>query len=62
MINTGDLVSTAEAAQILGKSIRTIHRMARDGDLEAIKLGTTTRAWVFERSKLVELAHKQAAA
>lgn len=60
MIKTGDLVSTAEAAKMLGKSIRTVHRMAQDGRIPAVKLGAGTSSWVFDRAD-VEAAARDAA-
>ena len=33
MQHTEDLIGTAEAARILGRSHRTVHRMVRDGGL-----------------------------
>ena len=33
MPHTEDLIGTAEAARILGRSHRTVHRMVRDGEL-----------------------------
>ena len=33
MPHTEDLIGTAEAARILGRSHRTVHRMVRDGGL-----------------------------
>lgn len=48
-----DLVSTAEAAAILGCSRQYIHRLATAGDLPAEKVGST---WVFLREDVDELA------
>lgn len=56
MPQSGDLISTSEAARILRKSTRTVHRMARDGQLPAVKLGEATRSWVFERGAVEAVA------
>lgn len=60
MIKSGDLISTAQAARILDKSIRTVNRLANDGSLRAVKLGDATRPWVFERADVE--AYKRSAA
>ncbi|HWU30855.1 MAG TPA: helix-turn-helix domain-containing protein [Microbacterium sp.] len=45
-----ELISTLEAATMLRKSVRTVHRMISRGDLPATKLPGATGAYVLERS------------
>lgn len=60
MLKSGDVISTAEAAKLLGKSIRTVNRLANSGDLRAVKLGDATRPWLFDRDDVE--AYKRGAA
>jgi excisionase family DNA binding protein len=49
-----DLITAAEAADLLELSIRTVHRMAEDGRLRAAtKLPGTKGAWLFERTEVL---------
>lgn len=61
MIKTGDLISTAEVAALLGKSIRTVHRMAAAGEIPATKLGPGTASWVFEKADIEQYQQQSAA-
>lgn len=58
---TDKLIGTAEAARILGKSHRTIHRLVNDGDLPvAITApGGRVGTFLFMRSDVERLAHSQ---
>lgn len=48
-----DLVSTTQAAEQLGVSIRTIHRLAQSGRLHvAHKLPTGTGAYLFYKADI----------
>lgn len=51
---TQDLLSTLEAALMLHKSVRTVHRMIARGELPARKLPGATGSYVIERSDLIE--------
>lgn len=65
MPHTEDLIGTAEAARILGRSHRTVHRMVRDGGLTpAITApGGHHGTFLFRRSDVEKLApHAEAVA
>lgn len=54
--STLDLVTSPQAAHILGKSARTVQRMADDGALPvAQKLPGPNGAYLFKRSDVVAL-------
>src|SRR5690349_20118221 len=59
---TTDLIGTAEAARILGKSPRTVHRMVADGRLTIAHTapGGYVGVWLFNRADIE--AHAKAAA
>lgn len=46
------LLSTAQVAKLLGKSARTIQRMADSGELRAIKMEGQTGAYVFDATQV----------
>jgi excisionase family DNA binding protein len=49
MTEKRQLLSSTEVAALLGKSVRTVQRMAESGELPAIKLGERdTAAYVFD--------------
>lgn len=51
MTQSSDLLTSAQVAAILGKSIRTVHRMANDGTLPtALRLPGQTGAVLFTRA------------
>ena len=52
-----DLISTAEAARILGyKARQTINYLIRTGKLKAVRMGSEPRGrWVLRRSEVEEL-------
>lgn len=58
MPHTEDLIGTAEAARILGRSHRTVHRMVRDGGLTpAITApGGPSGAFLFRRADVEKIA------
>ena len=58
MDTSPNLVGTAEAAQILGKSHRTIHRLVKSGDLipEIVAPGGFSGAFLFKRADVEALA------
>ena len=59
----GELITSARAAIILGKSTRTIHRMAEAGDLVYVqKLPPPNGAFLFRRSYIERLADEAAEA
>lgn len=63
MTHTPDLIGTAEAASILGKSHRTVHRMVDAGTLTPalVAPGGFKGVYLFNRRDVERLAHKDAA-
>lgn len=58
-----DLVTTAEAALILGRSVATVNRLAASGQLTPThKLPGKTGAYLFNRSDIEAAAHDKASA
>ena len=52
-----DLISVAEAAEILGRSVRTVHRLVDSGSLPvAGRLPGRTGAIILDRSEVEDLA------
>ena len=47
-----DLISTRAAAERLGVSVWTIHKMIRTGRLNATKLGGSTSTYVISRADI----------
>lgn len=61
-VPTDDLLTTAQAASVLGVHVRTVHRLVRDGRLTAaLKLPTPTGAYLFEPDDVAALAAEKAA-
>jgi hypothetical protein len=59
----GELITSAKAAIILGKSVSTIRRMAEAGELQTVqKLPPPNGAWLFRRSYIEALADEAAEA
>lgn len=58
-----DLVGTVEAAQILGKSPRTVHRMVKAGELTPalVAPGGFAGAYLFDRSEIERVKAEAAA-
>ena len=58
MTNTERLISTAEAAQVLGKSTRTIYRMVNAGTLAPaiIAPGGRVGSYLFDRADIERMA------
>lgn len=57
-----ELVSTAEAARIIGRHVRTIHRAVADGRLTPItKIEGKTGAYLFRRADVEALRESGAA-
>lgn len=56
-MNTPDLIGSAEAARILGKSPRTVHRMVDAGTLtpEVVAPGGFVGTFLFKRSDVEAL-------
>lgn len=55
MSSTSDLLTTEEAAQVLGCDPTTVQRMARRGDLHAVNynpLLRRTQKFLFERAEI----------
>lgn len=63
MTNAADLIGTAEAAKLLGKSPRTVHRMVQAGTLvpDVIAPGGPAGAYLFHRDSIVLIAQRDAA-
>lgn len=61
-MTTGDLIGTAEAARMLGKSHRTVHRMVANGTLTPaiVAPGGHAGVWLFRRADIERLAAKAA--
>lgn len=53
LLNMSDLLTTAQAAEIVGKSVPTVNRWAAEGVLTpAHKLPGRTGAYLFERAEV----------
>jgi len=61
---TDDLIGTAEAARILGRSLRTVHRLVQDQHLTPalIAPGGQSGVYLFRRGDVESLAAKRSAA
>ena len=56
-----DLVSTTEAAEILDRHVRTIHRLVNDGQLTPVaKVPGKTGAYMFHRADVLALRERAA--
>jgi hypothetical protein len=63
MRQTSELITSARAAIILGKSTRTVHRMAEAGELEVVqKLPPPNGAFLFRRDYIERLRDEAEAA
>lgn len=59
---SNDLVPTAEAATILNRHVRTVHRLVAEGLLSpAVKIPGKTGAYLFHRADVVALAGREVA-
>ena len=56
---TDEMIGAAEAAEILGCSIWTVHRRCRSGDLDGTQIGTR---WIIRRADVAALANEERAA
>lgn len=57
-----DLIPTADAAQILGCHVRTVHRFVESGDLKpAVRMPGLRGALMFRRADVERLAKRRAA-
>ena len=63
MAHDNDLIGTAEASRILGRSPRTVHRMVRDGGLTPAMTapGGHHGTYLFRRADVEALANASAA-
>jgi excisionase family DNA binding protein len=59
MDQTRRLLSAAQVAELLGKSVRTVQRLAEDGELRAEKLPGTTGAYVFDAAVVDDYLEQQ---
>lgn len=52
-----DLIGTTEAARLLGKSPRTVHRMVQSGDLQIalVAPGGNVGVYLFRRSDITAI-------
>ena len=64
MAQTEDLIGTAEAARILGRSPRTVHRMVATGDLTPALTapGGPSGSYLFRRTEVERVKREKAAA
>lgn len=64
MAHTEDLIGTAEAARILGRSPRTVHRLVDSGDLTPVikAPGGPAGTFLFRRADIEAQAAKEPAA
>lgn len=59
MTETTDLISAAQAAELLECSVATVHRRVAEGELtEAVKLHGLRGARLFRRSDVLALAEQ----
>lgn len=57
-VRTEELVTTSEAAEILNKHVRTVHRLVAEGTLTpATKVPGKTGAYLFRRSDVEKCAN-----
>lgn len=54
-------LTSAEVARVLGRSVRTVHRLVEDGVLPAMKLPGETGAYLFDPKDVEALAKQRAA-
>lgn len=47
-----DMVTTEEAAEIMGYHLKTVQRLVREGKLKAVKVGS--KVWLVLRSSVYE--------
>jgi excisionase family DNA binding protein len=59
MDQTRRLLSAAQVAELLGKSVRTVQRLAEDGEIRAEKLPGTTGAYVFDAAVVDDYLEQQ---
>jgi excisionase family DNA binding protein len=59
MDQTRRLLSAAQVAELLGKSVRTVQRLAEDGELRAEKLPGATGAYVFDAAVVDDYLEQQ---
>lgn len=62
-METADLISTAEAARLLHRSPRTVHRLVASGDLTpaVVAPGGFAGSFLFRRADVLALAARNAA-
>jgi len=51
-----EFIGSLRVAELLGISVRTVHRKARSGQISGIKLAGSTAAWVFNGKEIEEIA------
>jgi excisionase family DNA binding protein len=59
MDQTRRLLSAAQVAELLGKSVRTVQRLADSGEIRAEKLPGTTGAYVFDAAVVDDYMEQQ---
>jgi len=45
-------LSSPQVAQLIGRSVRTVQRMAESGDLRALKMEGQTGAYIFDEDEV----------
>jgi excisionase family DNA binding protein len=51
----GQLISSSQVAELIGKSVRTVHRLAESGELPAVKVqgpSGVTATYVFDLAEV----------
>ena len=59
MTETRRLLSTAQVADLLGRSIRTVQRMAESGEIRAEKMPGLTGGYVFDAAAVDDYIEEQ---
>lgn len=59
MTETRRLLSTAQVAELLGRSIKTVQRMAASGELRAEKMPGLTGGYIFDAAAVDDFIKQQ---
>lgn len=59
MAEQRQVLSSPQVAELLGKSVRTIQRLAESGELPAIKMDGRTGAYVFDATEVELYRYRQ---
>jgi excisionase family DNA binding protein len=61
MAEQRQVLSSTQVAALLGKSVRTVQRMAESGELPTIKMAGQTGAYVFDATEVELWRYRQSA-